>query len=120
MYDGFLAEFPLCYGYWKKYADAEQRHSSPEAAAAVFERGVAAVAHSVDLWNHYAACRQAAGATQEEVRGCAVLQAPAFATRQTSSSFYVRRLEACGGPAHAALWNKTLQLTLALGPSTAY
>ena len=71
VYNGFLAEYPLCYGYWKKYADAEQRHSSPEAAAAVFERGVAAVAHSADLWNHYAACRQAAGAAQEEVRGCA-------------------------------------------------
>ena len=70
VYDGFLAEYPLCYGYWKKYADAEQRHSSPEAAAAVFERGVAAIGHSVDLWNHYAACRQAAGASQEEVRGC--------------------------------------------------
>lgn len=71
VYDGFLAEYPLCYGYWKKYADAEQRHSSPEAAAAVFERGVAAISSSVDLWGHYAACRQTAGASADEVRGCA-------------------------------------------------
>ncbi len=69
VYDGFLAEYPLCYGYWKKYADAEQRHSSPEASAAVFERGVAAISSSVDLWGHYAACRQAAGASADEVRG---------------------------------------------------
>ncbi|KAK9840998.1 hypothetical protein WJX81_004975 [Elliptochloris bilobata] len=99
VYDGFLAEYPLCYGYWKKYADAEQRHSSPEAAAAVFERGVAAVAHSVDLWNHYAACRAAAGASQEEVRG-----------------IFERGLAACGGDylAHA-LWDKALQFELAAG-----
>ncbi|VAH49228.1 unnamed protein product [Triticum turgidum subsp. durum] len=23
VYDAFLAEFPLCFGYWKKYADHE-------------------------------------------------------------------------------------------------
>ena len=26
VYDTFLAEFPLCFGYWKKYADLEVRH----------------------------------------------------------------------------------------------
>jgi pre-mRNA-processing factor 39 len=26
-YDAFLAEYPLCYGYWKKYADAYSRHT---------------------------------------------------------------------------------------------
>ncbi|CAM6049368.1 unnamed protein product, partial [Sphagnum compactum] len=29
-YDTFLAEFPLCYGYWKKYADHEVRLGTPE------------------------------------------------------------------------------------------
>jgi hypothetical protein len=34
VYDAFLAEFPLCSGYWKKYA-------------------VKAVTYSVDIWMHY-------------------------------------------------------------------
>lgn len=42
-YDAFLAEWPLCFGYWKKYAAAELRAGEAERAAQVFERGVAAV-----------------------------------------------------------------------------
>jgi pre-mRNA-processing factor 39 len=30
IFDGFLAEYPLCYGYWKKYADHTMRLSPPE------------------------------------------------------------------------------------------
>ena len=25
-YDAFLARYPYCYGYWKKYADMEKKH----------------------------------------------------------------------------------------------
>lgn len=53
VYDGFLAEFPLCYGYWKKYADLELKKSGPAACETVYERGVTAVAYSVELWVHY-------------------------------------------------------------------
>lgn len=53
VYDNFLASWPLCYGYWKKYADAEQRHGSSERAIAVYERGVAATPYSIDIWVHY-------------------------------------------------------------------
>lgn len=67
VYDSFFAEYPLCFGYWKKYADAELRHTSVEAAAAVYERGVAAVPYSVDLWGHYAAFKQANGASPDAV-----------------------------------------------------
>ncbi|KAG5459862.1 MAG: hypothetical protein BJ554DRAFT_8165, partial [Olpidium bornovanus] len=52
-YDRFLARFPLCFGYWKKYADDELAFSGPEAAEKTFERGVAAVFNSVDLWTQY-------------------------------------------------------------------
>ncbi|KAI3943911.1 hypothetical protein MKW92_025834 [Papaver armeniacum] len=41
VYDAYLAEFPLCYGYWKKYADH------------VYERAVVSVTYSVDIWLHY-------------------------------------------------------------------
>ncbi|KAG2435879.1 hypothetical protein HXX76_007074 [Chlamydomonas incerta] len=69
-YDAFLAEYPLCYGYWKKYADAELRHGSAEAAAAVYERGVVATPYSADLWAHYAAFKKGLPeATPDDVRG---------------------------------------------------
>ena len=67
VYDAFLAEYPLCYGYWKKYADAEAKYVSMQEASVVYDRGVAAVPYSVDLWGHYAMHKQKAGAPVEEV-----------------------------------------------------
>lgn len=69
-YDAFLAEFPLCFGYWKKYAAAEARHGQPDVALGVFERGVHAVPYSVDMWAYYCTHRlNAGGASQEEMEG---------------------------------------------------
>ncbi|KAI3957800.1 hypothetical protein MKX01_024912 [Papaver californicum] len=53
VYDAFLAEFPLCYGYWKKYADHEARLASVDKVVEVYERAVVAVTYSVDIWLHY-------------------------------------------------------------------
>eukprot|EP00268_Persea_americana_P038965 TRINITY_DN385_c0_g1_i6.p1 TRINITY_DN385_c0_g1~~TRINITY_DN385_c0_g1_i6.p1 ORF type:complete len:458 (-),score=118.62 TRINITY_DN385_c0_g1_i6:2090-3463(-) len=53
VYDAFLAEFPLCYGYWKKYADHEARLGTIEKVVEVYERSVQAVTYSVDIWLHY-------------------------------------------------------------------
>ncbi|RVX19353.1 Pre-mRNA-processing factor 39 [Vitis vinifera] len=53
VYDAFLAEFPLCYGYWKKYADHEARLGSIEKVVEVYERAVQGVTYSVDIWLHY-------------------------------------------------------------------
>ncbi|CAA0833407.1 Tetratricopeptide repeat (TPR)-like superfamily protein [Striga hermonthica] len=53
VYDTFLAEFPLCYGYWKKYADHEARLSSVDKVVEVYERAVQGVTYSVDMWLHY-------------------------------------------------------------------
>ncbi|EKD17243.1 pre-mRNA-processing factor 39 [Drepanopeziza brunnea f. sp. 'multigermtubi' MB_m1] len=52
-YDRFLAKFPLLFGYWKKYADLEFSIAGTEAAEMVYERGVASIATSVDLWTDY-------------------------------------------------------------------
>ncbi len=52
-YTAFLHRYPYCYGYWKKYADLEKRKGSKEKCMLVFERGIAAIALSVDLWIHY-------------------------------------------------------------------
>ncbi|POS85859.1 hypothetical protein EPUL_003822 [Erysiphe pulchra] len=54
-YDRFLAKFPLLFGYWKKYADLEFSIAGTEAAEMVFERGVASITTSVDLWTDYCA-----------------------------------------------------------------
>ena len=73
MYDKFLEEFPLCYGYWKKYADHEKRHGDYGKPVEVYERAVAAVTYSVDIWMHYAAYKsQDASSTEEEIRRCIV------------------------------------------------
>ncbi|KAK6937723.1 hypothetical protein RJ641_031231 [Dillenia turbinata] len=53
VYDAFLAEFPLCYGYWKKYADHEARFGSIDKVIEVYERAVLGVTYSVDIWLHY-------------------------------------------------------------------
>ncbi|KAH7358771.1 pre-mRNA-processing factor 39 [Plectosphaerella cucumerina] len=52
-YDGFLAKFPLLFGYWKKYADLEFNIAGPESAELVYERGCASITNSVDLWTDY-------------------------------------------------------------------
>ncbi|KAJ5610720.1 hypothetical protein N7510_007439 [Penicillium lagena] len=52
-FDRFLAKFPLLFGYWKKYADLEFSITGTEAAEMVYERGVASISPSVDLWTNY-------------------------------------------------------------------
>ena len=50
----YTHSYPYCYGYWKKYADYEKRNGgAKEKAMMVFERGIAAIPLSVDLWIHY-------------------------------------------------------------------
>ncbi len=71
MYDPFLEEYPLCYGYWKRYADAEAKYGSADVAETVYERAVTAVPYSVDIWAHYASFKQGRlGAATEAVRRC--------------------------------------------------
>ncbi|CAM0871886.1 unnamed protein product [Alopecurus aequalis] len=53
VYDAFLAEFPLCFGYWKKYADHEGHLDGVSKVLEVYERAVLAVTYSVDIWCNY-------------------------------------------------------------------
>ncbi|XP_046402530.1 pre-mRNA-processing factor 39 [Ischnura elegans] len=52
-YDSFLAYYPYCYGYWRKYAEYEKRKGHKQRCQEVFERGLKAIPLSVDLWIHY-------------------------------------------------------------------
>ncbi|XP_029020833.1 pre-mRNA-processing factor 39 isoform X2 [Betta splendens] len=49
----FLARYPLCYGYWKKFADLERRAGYNDKAEEVCVQGLQAIPLSVDLWIHY-------------------------------------------------------------------
>ena len=52
-FEQFLQHYPFCYGYWKKFAEYEKKHSGVEEAKKVLERGLSAIPLSVDLWIHY-------------------------------------------------------------------
>ena len=54
-FDKFFERFPYCYGYWRKYAEFERKHENLERANTVYERGLAAIPLSVDLWLAYLA-----------------------------------------------------------------
>ena len=70
VFDAFLQAYPLCYGYWKKYADATMRHLGLSAATEVYERGLASVPYSVDLWGHYITFRMTKSSDEPEaIRG---------------------------------------------------
>ncbi|XP_048032967.1 pre-mRNA-processing factor 39 isoform X3 [Megalobrama amblycephala] len=51
--NAFLVRYPLCYGYWKKFADLERQVGHNDKAEEVCERGLKAIPLSVDLWIHY-------------------------------------------------------------------
>ncbi|KAK9022796.1 hypothetical protein V6N11_003038 [Hibiscus sabdariffa] len=53
VYDSFLSEFPLCYGYWRKYADHMIRLCTIDKAVDVFERAVQSATYSVGVWVDY-------------------------------------------------------------------
>ena len=66
VYDEFLTEYPLCYGYWSRYSVAVGGHGGDRAT--IFERGVQAIPHSVDLWLQYIEYFIGTGADEEKVR----------------------------------------------------
>ncbi|KAL5997301.1 hypothetical protein ACLOJK_008231 [Asimina triloba] len=53
IYDSFLSEFPLCYGYWKKYADHWARLCDISKAVEVYEQAVQSATYSVHIWVNY-------------------------------------------------------------------
>ncbi|CAI6353536.1 unnamed protein product [Macrosiphum euphorbiae] len=52
-YTKFLELYPLCYGYWKKYANFEKRNNNMDKFEKVLEDGLIAIPISVDLWIYY-------------------------------------------------------------------
>ncbi|CAA6665292.1 unnamed protein product [Spirodela intermedia] len=52
VYESFLSEYPLCYGYWEKYANHKARFSVDQAVE-VYEEAVKVATYSVNLWANY-------------------------------------------------------------------
>ena len=69
--EGFLAEWPLCYGYWARLADHEMRCHGEAASTAVFERALTAgCTQCVELWSLYASHAHATHSSEPElIRG---------------------------------------------------
>ncbi|XP_022927451.1 uncharacterized protein LOC111434274 isoform X2 [Cucurbita moschata] len=53
VYDSFLSEFPLCHGYWRKYAAHKTRLCSVDKVIDVFEQAVQSATYSVGIWVDY-------------------------------------------------------------------
>lgn len=67
-YDRFLTKFPLLFGYWRKYAELEFSIAGTEAAEMVYERGVAGISNSVDLWTNYCGFKMETSHDVDETR----------------------------------------------------
>ena len=72
-FDRFLAKFPLLFGYWKKYADLEFSIAGTEAAELIYERGVASITNSVDLWTNYCGFKVDTSHEPEAIREYVIL-----------------------------------------------
>ncbi|KAE9602926.1 hypothetical protein Lal_00050182 [Lupinus albus] len=53
VYDNFLSEFPLCYGYWRKYAAHMTHLCTIDKVVEIFEQAVSAATYSVGMWVDY-------------------------------------------------------------------
>ncbi|XP_020681278.1 uncharacterized protein LOC110098711 isoform X2 [Dendrobium catenatum] len=53
VYDSFLSEFPLCYGYWTRYAGHKARICTLNEVDELYERAVKIASYSVHLWLSY-------------------------------------------------------------------
>ncbi|KAF5738297.1 hypothetical protein HS088_TW13G01193 [Tripterygium wilfordii] len=53
VYESFLSKFPLCYGYWRKYAYHKIHFCGIDKGVEVFERAVQSATFSVDVWVDY-------------------------------------------------------------------
>ncbi len=114
-YPALLARYPLCYGFWKKWALQEWAQCSPlgdgrvpqpdraaalAASVAVWETGVQAVTHSVEHWVNY----------------CEFLGAQCGEDPARVRSALLRGVACCAlDPKAGALWEALLRVEAALG-----
>lgn len=98
-FERFLSLFPLCYGYWQKFAAYASARGKDEAALRdIYERAVRAIPISVDIWMKYIAFAEKANASADEQTSIKSLR-----------ELYERAVAACGTDTAAqSLWNAYL------------
>lgn len=118
VYDAFLAEFPLCYGYWKKYADAEARLAGIDGVEHVYERATHAFPYSIDLWTQRASHAVSMRRDAEKVRelfesGLAYAGTDWLAHPLWDAYIHFEQHSGCGSPVDVSrLYGRVLRVPL--------
>jgi len=108
-FEAFLVRFPLCFGYWCKYADLVFQAQGAAAAAEVYERAVDAVPLSVELWKSYCAFLEK---TEEGQEDSSSSSSPSSRLREA----YERAVDAVGfDRMGGALWDAYLDFEATRG-----
>ncbi|CAL0306495.1 unnamed protein product [Lupinus luteus] len=68
VYDHFLSEFPLCYGYWRKYAAHMAHLCTIDKVVEIFEQAVSAATYSVGMWVDYCSFAMSAFEDPSDIR----------------------------------------------------
>ncbi|CAN7026976.1 hypothetical protein IGI04_025134 [Brassica rapa subsp. trilocularis] len=96
VYDAFLLEYPLCHGYWRKYAYHKIQLCTLDDAVDVFERAIQAYTYSVAVWLDY--CTFAVAAYEDPHDVCRLFE--------RGLSFVGKDYSCC------ALWDKYIEFLL--------
>ncbi|KAI9208555.1 uncharacterized protein BJ171DRAFT_489314 [Polychytrium aggregatum] len=92
-YDHFLAKFPLCFVYWKKYAALVLLMDGPSKAEEVYERAVQGIHNSIDLWIDYCEFKARHSTDEEEIRGIYARGAAAVGLDFLSHPFWLAYIQ---------------------------
>ncbi|KAH1236900.1 Pre-mRNA-processing factor 39 [Glycine max] len=68
VYNHFLSKFPLCHGYWRKYAAHMTRLCTTDKVVEVFEKAVLAATYSVGMWVDYCSFGMSAFEDPSDIR----------------------------------------------------
>ncbi|KAH7839009.1 hypothetical protein Vadar_033672 [Vaccinium darrowii] len=68
VYDSFLSVFPLCHGYWRKFAAHKAHLCSVEEVVETFERAVRCATYCVGVWVEYCSFSMVAYEDPSDVR----------------------------------------------------
>ncbi|XP_048318229.1 pre-mRNA-processing factor 39-2 isoform X1 [Ziziphus jujuba] len=68
VYDSFLSKFPLCHGYWTKYAYHKARLCSVDKVVEIFERAVQSATYCVGVWVEYSIFSMSAFEDPSDIR----------------------------------------------------
>jgi pre-mRNA-processing factor 39 len=99
-YETFLKRYPFCYGYWRKFADFERRHRNYDRTLLVYEKAVAEIPLSVDLWISYVDYLKALASNKPD------------AVRKLRHS-YMRAVQGCGNDFRSdAIWTRFVEFEI--------